>query len=223
MNRYIRAAFVAGVAVMSVAATGNWLATVMETPGGHRMGNPQADVHLVEYVSYTCPHCAHFEQQSEGALKIGGIQPGKVSVEVRHLVRDPVDLTVVILANCGPKERFFQNHTMFMVSQDEWLGKARDATAAQQQRWRTGTLSSRWRAITSDLGLYDKMETRGYSRSDVDACLNDEANARALVERSNADVEKYSLSGTPSFMVDGKLLKEVHSWPALQEALKPHL
>jgi hypothetical protein len=57
------------------------------------MGNPQAR-RLVEYMSYTCPHCAHFEAESALALRNGPIASGKGSFEVRHLLRDPIDATI---------------------------------------------------------------------------------------------------------------------------------
>jgi hypothetical protein len=48
------------------------------------LGNPRnAPVKLVEYISYTCPHCAHFEAESDAQLRIGFIATGKGSIEVR--------------------------------------------------------------------------------------------------------------------------------------------
>ena len=151
-------------------AGGNWLATVAATDGGHRIGNPDAKVKLTEFVSYTCPHCAAFTRESEGVLKVGYIQPGNVSVEVRHLIRDPVDLTVAMLVNCGPTDKFPGNHDAFMLGQDEWIAPLAKMTAAQRQRWTTGDGASRRRAIASDFHLYEIMERRGYSRAEVDRC-----------------------------------------------------
>src|SRR5690242_131267 len=72
---------------------GNWLATISVTPAGsHLLGNPAAPVKLIEYISYTCPHCAHFQREADAPMRITYLQPGKVQVEVRHLVRDPIDM-----------------------------------------------------------------------------------------------------------------------------------
>ena len=38
-------------------------------------------------------------------------------------------------------------------------------------------------------------------------------------DASAADVAKYQLTGTPSFVLDGKLL-EAHDWPSLEKRLK---
>lgn len=220
MNRVFRALAVTAFAVLAIAATGNWNATVAQTEGGHVLGNPAAKTKLTEFVSYTCPHCAHFEQESEGAIRLGWVQSGKVSVEVRHIVRDPIDLTVAMLTNCGSKDKFFQNHTMFLLSQDKWIGKVQLSLPSQRQRWASGTMASRWRAIASDLGFYEMMESRGYSRVQVDQCLGDEAAATRIAEDSVANGTKFGVDSTPSFALNGKLLDDVHSWELLQKAVK---
>ncbi len=47
---------------------------------------------LIEYGSYTCPHCAVFAKESEAELKGKMIRSGGLSLEYRHLIRDPADL-----------------------------------------------------------------------------------------------------------------------------------
>ena len=47
-----------------------WLAQITIAPSGsHIIGNPDAKVKLVEYMSYTCPHCAAFEAESATPLR----------------------------------------------------------------------------------------------------------------------------------------------------------
>jgi predicted DsbA family dithiol-disulfide isomerase len=75
-------------------------------------------------------------------------------------------------------------------------------------------------AIASDLDFYDIMETRGYSRAEMNRCLSDEAKANAMADRSAADAERYGITGTPSFVLDGKLLEGTHDWPTLEKQLK---
>jgi protein-disulfide isomerase len=110
---------------------------------------------------------------------------------------------------------------MFMLSQNEWIGRAELALPSQRRRWSSGTLASRERAIASDLGFYDMMETRGYSRAQVDQCLGDEAAAKRIAEQSEANRTRFGVNSTPSFALNGKLLDGVHSWDRLQEAVKP--
>ena len=197
----------------------NWATMQDETEGGHRFGNPEAKTRLVEFMSYTCSHCAEFARKGDAAIKLSYVPTGKISYEVRHLIRDPVDLTAALLTHCGDEKKFGGNHEAIMYRFDEWMDKARNATQAQRSRWQFGTNSARFQAIASDLDFYEIMETRGYRRADLDRCLSDEAKAKALADTSAADVAKYQLTGTPSFVLDGKLL-EAHDWPSLEKRLK---
>lgn len=211
----LRAAAIGLAATFSVAAVQGWMVTFAETDGGHRMGDPDAAVQLIEFVSYTCPHCAHFERDSEGALKLGYVHEGKVAVEIKHLIRDKVDLTVAMVARCGAADKFFGNHTALMLSQDEWFAKGRALSPAQMARWNSGTPAQQLQAIAGDLGLYERMQTRGYEATELDACLADIGEAQAIVDRSVRDAQAYGIDGTPSFVVNGTKLEGVHSWQSL--------
>ena len=197
---------------------GNWGTTVTETRGGHLIGNPQAEGRLVEYMSYTCSHCAEFARTGEGAIKLLYVPTGKVSYEIRHLIRDPIDLTAALAAQCGEPAKFPGNHEALILKHDEWMAKARKATQAQMSRWRFGSFGSRAQAIASDLDFYDIMESRGYSRSALDQCLTDEGKAKAIANQSQADVEQFALRGTPTFIMGGKTL-DAHDWTSLQPFL----
>lgn len=210
-------------AVLSIAAAsaqrGNWLTTVAVTPSGaHQIGNPAAPVKLVEYISYTCPHCAHFNKESDAPLRLAYVQPGKVQVEIRHLVRDPIDMTVAMMTNCGTPARFYLNHTLFLSTQDKWIARAQKASPAQQARWNTGANSARFRAIASDMGFYAMMEGRGYDRATIDRCFNDEALTRRLATMT-AGAREAGVNGTPGFLLNGTLLAGTYDW----QSLKPQL
>lgn len=219
--RFIRIAAIAAAAVLSIAAgRSDWTQTFAIGEGGsHVVGNPQAKVKLTEFISYTCPHCAQFHKQSDAALKLGYIQQGKVLVEVRHFVRDPVDLTVALLSNCGAPKQFFGNHNMFLHTQDRWIGVMDKASKGQQSRWTSGALGTRMKAIARDFGFYAMMEQRGYTRTALDRCLADEAKAKQLAAQTKAASEA-GVEGTPSFMLNGSLLAGTHDWASLGAQLK---
>ena len=202
---------------------GNWLTTVSVSPSGsHLVGNPAAKVKVVEYISYTCQHCAHFHRESEGPMQLLLIQPGKVQVEVRHFLRDPIDITVALLTNCGSPARFALNHSIFLRTQDTWLASADRATPAQQARWNSGDNAARMRAIARDLGFHAIMAQRGYDRPTVDRCLADEGMARRLAAQTRA-AQEAGVQGTPSFALDGLLLAGTHDWPSLKIQIEARL
>jgi protein-disulfide isomerase len=236
MKTPLRLAATIGALVLAATATGssaqpakkkspavaaeNWSAVVEARDNGHVFGNPEAKAKLVEYMSYTCSHCAEFMRTGDLAIKLFLVPKGSVNFEIRHLLRDPIDLTAALLTHCGEPEKFLGNHEAIMTRQGAWMEVARKATQAQRTRWSFGTNAARWRAIASDLGFYDIMETRGYSRPALDKCLADQARATALAETSARDVGALNLPGTPSFVLDGKLLEGVHSWDALKPVIE---
>ena len=220
--RFIRLAAITLAAAASVAAAprADWTTTVNPGDGGsHVLGNPAAKVKLTEFISYTCSHCAHFQKESELPLRVSYVQPGKVSVEVRHLVRDPVDLAAALATNCGDPKNFFRNHHVILQSQEKWLQVMGRASKGQQARWSSGALGSRMRAIASDFGFYQMMEQRGYRRTDLDRCLSDEAMARKLTAQTQQALAA-GVQGTPSFMIDGTLLTGTYDWQGLSTQLE---
>ncbi|WP_296680543.1 thioredoxin domain-containing protein [Novosphingobium sp.] len=207
------------VAVLSLAATkpaANWNTAVAVTPaGGHVLGNPAAQIKLTEYVSYTCPHCAHFEAEATNPLRLAYVRTGKVSVEVQHMLRDPIDLTVAMLTNCGTKDKFFVNHGMFMRSQATWIKLMMTATGPQRSRWSSGDLGTRNRSIAADFHFYEMMATRGYDRAAVDRCLTDKVMAERLAKQAQ-NASELGVTGTPSFAINGALLAGTNEWSVLQ-------
>ncbi len=212
------------MAVLAVGATApqrarNWGPVVAVTPSGsHVYGNPQAKVKLTEWMSYTCPHCAHFESEGAAPIRLQLVMPGKLQFEIRHLVRDPIDMTVALLANCGTPDRFLMNHIVFLRTQSTWIQPLTNPSQAQRVRWETGDYATRSRNIAGDFHLYDIMETRGYSRVQVDRCLADKAMADRLTAQIK-DAANRGVSGTPSFAIDGVILAGTYNWDLLQPQL----
>lgn len=200
------------------AAKVNWVAQIATTANGsHRYGNPDAAVKLVEYVSYTCPHCAHFHKESDAVLRMSVVPQGKVSVTVTNFLRNPIDLTVAMLTNCGDPKRFFVRHSAFFGTQETWLGKADKFSKEQQARWYQGELPIRMRAIANDFGFYEKMEGWGISRPQVDACFADKSKLDTL-RAQQAEVEKLGFQGTPSFTLNGEVLP-ANDWASVSKAI----
>jgi len=205
-------------------AKANWNNVVVRTPlDSHLLGNPNAPIKLVEYISYTCPHCAHFEEESDAQLRIGFVAPGKGSIEVRSFVRDPIDLTVALLTHCGLPSKFFGNHSAFLRHQTTWMAPLASLTEAQRARWSNTDFAARTRAIASDLGLYSLMEARGYDRPQLDRCLADKALAERLAQHTKDAGEKDFVTGTPSFLLNGVPLSGTYSWAVLKPQIEARL
>ena len=198
------------------APAANWTARVALSPiGGHVMGNPAAPTKLVEYVSYTCSHCAHFVGEASAPLKADYVKGGKVSVEVRNAVRDKYDLTAALLARCGGPKRFFGNHEALFANQDAWMDQlqAYDRGAAKPS-----DQVAALRDIGRNTGLYTLMAKRGFTPAQLDACIANPAAMKQILAMTDEAWNKVKISGTPGFTVNGALVAGA-SWDSLRDAL----
>lgn len=194
----------------------DWTARVALSPiGGHVLGNPAAPTKLVEYVSYTCSHCAHFVGEASAPLKAGYVKGGKVSVELRNAVRDKYDLTAALLARCGGPKRFFGNHEALFANQDAWMEQlqAYDRGAAKPSEELAAL-----RDIGRNTGLYALMGKRGFKPAQLDGCINNPASMKQVLAMTQEAWKKVKIPGTPSFTINGALAGG-SSWASLRDAL----
>lgn len=197
---------------------GNWSAAISRTERGHLLGNPDAKTRLIEFVSYTCGHCANFAMEGEPAIDLTLLMQGKMAVEVRPVIRNAIDLTVTLLAQCGDPAGFKDRHRAFMYGHSQWMAKLQNAPQSQQQIWARADKASRMNAASA-LGLADMLVQRGQSITEVNACVMNDAAAQKLIDAGTADRIEFNIAGTPSFALDGKLLANVHNWAALYPVL----
>jgi hypothetical protein len=139
-------------------------------------------------------------------------------LEVRPVIRNALDLTVTLLAQCGDPSGFKSRHQALMLAQADWLGKARTAPESQRTAWLRGDKAGRMNAASA-LGLTMMLVNRGQSQSELDACVMNDAAAKQLLDNGRADFDELGVNSTPSFALDGKLLNEVHSWEDLYPVL----
>ena len=201
-----------------------WLSVTDKTERGHRNGNPDAEAKLIEFISYTCSHCADFARQGDGTLDVAAVGPGFISVEVRPVIRNYLDLVVTMLAQCGDPAGFKERHRALLYSQGQWLPKAVKAPRSQQEIWARGTPDARVNAASA-LGLDDTMRDRGFSTPQITNCLRDETVAQKILANDKADRAQFNITGTPTFALNGQTLTEAHDWPSLagilQERFRP--
>ena len=208
-----------GSAALAVApAKPAWLLTFTVSPvGGHIIGNTAAPTKLIEYASYTCGHCGTFETTEAPLLKSQYVAGGKVSFEIRNLVRDEIDLTAAMLARCGGKGRFFGNHRHLMATQALWSdgSKITSPTVAKLQ---AKDLTGFMLAAHSELGLDKVMQARGITAAKAKACVTDATALNQILAMTDEAVGPLGLTGTPSFLVNGNRI-DGHDLASL----KPHL
>ena len=89
------------------------------------LGAEDAPVEVIEYASFTCPHCANFHETVFDQLKANYIDTGKVKFTYREVYFDKYGMWASLIARCGDDpDRFFGITDMLYSTQDE-LGARR--------------------------------------------------------------------------------------------------
>lgn len=213
-----------GALGLAAAAAPNWVASVRVQPNGaFVMGKPAAPVRLVEYLSYTCAHCAHFTAEASAPLKTAYIARGLATVEVRNAVRDRYDFAAALLARCGGPSKFFGNSEALFATQGTWLGKAGAFEEANAERIGKLAMNDSLKAIARGVGLDTLMRARGLSPAQIDACLSDAAAQKQVVAMTNEAWSIRKINGTPSFLINGSAFEGPGNWAAVENGLKAAL
>lgn len=195
----------------------DWTKAVARTPAGAFMiGNPAAPVKLVEYLSYTCPHCAHFTAESAPVLRAQWVRSGSTSVEIHHQIHEALDLAAAMLARCAGS-RFFEVTDAFFAAQPVWYPRGADFVEANQGRMAIWPTTDRLRSYAEGAGLTAIAQAHGLSAAAAQACFATDADMNRVLAMTQA--ESATVSGTPTFAVNGKLLG-TSNWAALMPQVR---
>lgn len=145
------------------------------------MGPEDAKVTIIEYASFTCPHCANFHKGPLKQLKADYIDTDKVHFVYRDVYFDRFGLWASMVARCGGGEKFFGISDMLYEQQREWT-QGEPAAIADNLR-RIGKVA-------------------GLEPDAVEACLNDTDKAKALVAWYQENAETHGVESTPTLVIN---------------------
>ena len=203
-------------------ADGDWSKVVVQTPeGGFLMGDPRAKVRLVEFGSLTCPHCREFDETGVQPLIDKYVKTGQVGYEFRNYVRDPFDLAATLIARCNGTQGFFPLTRAMFEDQPNWVAKVQAAPPAQLEQLQ-GLPSQQIPAGAAKLaGFQEWAAMRGVPASKSAQCLSNQAEIDRLVQMNgDATTQFPNFSGTPNFVINGKLDEKIANWQQLDVALR---
>ncbi|MEL7114466.1 MAG: DsbA family protein [Pseudomonadota bacterium] len=158
------------------------------------LGDPDAPLTVVEYASFTCPHCRDFHEDTFKEFKANYIDTGKVHFIYREVYFDRFGLWAGIVARCGGGDRYFGITDMIYAQQSTWT---RGETPVD---------------IADNLKTIGK--TAGLTDAELDACLTDNAKAQAMVAVYQENAERDGVRSTPTFLIDGDVVTGNQSYGA---------
>lgn len=149
-----------------------------------RLGNADAPVTVIEYASFTCPHCATFHGNQFKQLKADYIDTDKINFIYRDVYFDRLGLWASMVARCGGEQKFFGLTSLIYEQQKEWIGSGDPVQAANALR-----------KIGKVAGLGDDQ---------IEACLSDQDKAKSLVAWYQQNAEEHDVTSTPMVVINGQ-------------------
>ena len=151
--------------------------------GDMSLGDPNAKVKVVEYASASCSHCAAFNNEVFPAFKKKYIDTGKVHYTLKEFLTPPAEVAAAgfLVARCAGKDKYFT--VLDAIYRN------------QQEMFQSGDFRG---------GLLRVAQSSGMTEAQFNACVQDEAALKALNARVERAVNQDKITGTPTFLVNGK-------------------
>lgn len=162
------------------------------------MGNPKAKVTVVEYASGSCSHCARFHTEVFPAFKAKYVDTGQVKYVFREFLTEPVQLAAAgfLTARCAGKDKYFSVLDGVFRS--------------QQEIFATGDMRGPLVRVAKSAGMTEEKFM---------ACVSDEKALKALSARVEKFGKQDNITGTPTFIINGKKLDGEQSMASLDAAI----
>jgi protein-disulfide isomerase len=163
------------------------------------LGDANAPVTIIEYASMTCPHCANFELTTYPELKKRYIDTGKVRLIFREFPLDQLAAAGAMLARCADKDKFFPLIETLFQKQNEWVVQ---------------------KPIEPLLNL---AKQAGFTKESFEKCLSDQPLLDQIKAQRDRASDKLGVNSTPTFFVNGKLVRGEVTIDALEKEFQPYL
>ncbi len=147
-------------------------------------GDLDAPIEIIEYASFTCPHCATFHTDVYPKLKINYIDKGLVKFIYREVYFDKYGMWASMIARCAGADRFFGMTDQIYRKQSNWARAESDMAIVTELR-KIGLLA-------------------GLDESQLSACLQDGVKLRALVEWYSQNAKRDEIKSTPTLIINGE-------------------
>ncbi len=149
------------------------------------LGDPNAPVKIIEYMSMTCSHCANFHVRTFDEIKKRYVDTGKVYFIVREFPfpQDTASLAAFMLARCTTEERYFPFVSTLLKQQGAWAAPA------------DGDVRN---------AMLQMSKLAGFTQESFDACLTNAQLAGDVSAVRDRGAQEFGVQSTPTFLINGK-------------------
>jgi len=146
------------------------------------IGDENAPIHVAEYYSMTCGHCADFHNNTYPRVKAKLIDEGIVRFEMRPFPLDGLALRAHALVRAIPESKFFPLVKMLLAKQPVWVRAADPVAELQQMARLAGVGSEEFNSIMRNRPLLE-----------------------GLVNLRKEGIDSWKVNSTPTFVVNDKM------------------
>ncbi|WP_158085530.1 DsbA family protein [Henriciella aquimarina] len=208
----VLAASLLAMAACGAAGEGNGNSSSANTDGAATgdmyIGEEDAPVTLVEYASWTCPHCLQFKNDVIAKVKEEYVSTGKVKFVFREFPTAPANITVAgfAIARCAGEDKYFDVLDELFERQMAIISIARDG----------GQVKAALQQIAANHGITDPAA--------FDQCLQD-SGIRKSIAAAVGQGEDAGVTGTPTVFINGEEPDgtQWRTWEGMQTALNEAL
>lgn len=146
------------------------------------IGNPKADIRIVEYIDFQCPSCAKGYSLLKEYLKK---YPSRIQVELKYfpLIKKRHALESALYAECSAKQDKFWEFTQFLLK--------------KQHEWRHSMDAEMiFREIAHKVGL-DEYEL-------ADCIMDEQTKKTILAEKDEGKI--LGIRRTPTYFINGRMI-----------------
>lgn len=181
------------------------------------LGQDDAPVTVIEYASFTCPHCANFHDTAFDKVKAAYIDTGKVRLVYREVYFDRYGLLAARIAREGGAEKYFGISGILYATQADWLAPGNDAGIVENLK--KIALKAGIDQAKID-GAMTEFET---CTADMEACMATDNLVGAMVATYQSNAQKDGIEGTPTFLIDGEKYSGAMSYEDFSKILDEKL
>lgn len=165
------------------------------------LGKEDAPVTIVEYASLTCGHCANFHNTVLPKVKEKYVDTGQVRLVMREFPLDNLAAAAAMLTRCAGGDKTYPLIEVLFKQQDQWAFVRGNPVPE----------------------LFKVAKQAGFTQERFDKCLTDQKLLEQVTSIRSKAADKFGVSSTPTFFINGKRLQEAPTLEAFDKALTPLL
>lgn len=145
------------------------------------VGNKDANVKVIEYISLSCEHCAAFFLKNQEIIKKELIDTQKINIEYKILTTDKPSYYATKFYSCLPIDKKEEGLKYLFISLPIWKNNT---------------------TIENLISIFPK----NFITQETISCIIKNNDIDKKIEEDNKDINNFDIEGTPTFIINGKIV-----------------